>query len=309
MDYKITILLATHNRSHLIGETLDSIVAQTYENWECLIVDDYSTDSTYEVIKQYQEKDSRFFYFSKTTDYKRGLSGTRNQGLDIAQERRAKFIQLFDDDDIMHPRKLELKIKPFYEDDSLDLSICCYRKFYKKKAIEYNLEKAGDKNCNIRTGNLLKSFFLNEINLNSPGPLWKAAVLEKHRFKEDLFYAEEREYYLRILLNEKLKYIAVDKVLFWYRKHSNAITSKFYSDNNIKQKSVEKFRDSFLEEVLKLKNPPFFLLKSYTAQGVKLRKLEYLEKIKSYIYKRKKIFDVKHFFLLMYIIAYRRWKS
>lgn len=282
-------------------------MAQTYENWECLIVDDYSTDGTYDVIKQYQEKDPRFFYFHKTKDYRKGLSGTRNQGLDIAKERSAEFIQFFDDDDIMHPRKLELKINPFYDDDSLDLSICCYRKFCEKQAIEYDLEKAGNNSCNIRTANLLRSFFLNEINLNSPGPMWRAAVLEKYRFRENLFYAEEREYYLRIFLNEKLKYITVDKVLFWYRKHPNAITSQFYSERDIKQKSVERFRDFFLEEFLKLKNAPFFLLKSYTAQGVKQKKMVYLEKIKSYIYEQQRLFDVKHFFLLVFILAYTMW--
>ncbi len=307
MKPKITILLATHNRSHLIGETLDSIRAQTYENWECIIVDDFSSDNTRDIIEEYIKKDRRFLYFMKIHKYNRGLSGTRNQGLDIAKERGANFIQFFDDDDIMHPRKLELKVKPFFDDQSLDLSICCYRKFHEKEAIEYDLEKADDKSCNVRTNNLLKSFFLNHINLNSPGPLWRAAVLKKYRFNEELFYAEEREYYLRIFLNEKLEYKAVDKILFWYRKHPNAITSELYLEKNLKQQSEERFRDYFLEEILKVENPPFFLLKSYAAQGVKLKKAVYLEKIKTLIYKKIGLFDVKYFSLLIYIRMHQTW--
>ena len=307
MNPKITILLATYNRLHLIEETLDSILAQTHKNWECIIVDDYSTDDSRDVIEERCKADSRFSYFPKKRTYKKGLSGSRNQGLDLAKKRKAEFIQFFDDDDIMHPRKLELQLEPFFDDDSLDLTICCYRKFEQNEMIEFDLEKADDKSCNIKTTNLLKSFFLNDINLNSPGPLWRAAVLENYRFNEDLFYAEEREFYLRIFLNERLKHKAVDKILFWYRKHSKAITSNLYTEEKIKEDSVKRFRDSFLEEILKLNDPPFFLLRSYAVQGVKLRKVEYLNKIKSYIHIKSSLFDLKHYFLLVYILINRIW--
>ena len=135
LNPRITILLATYNRAHLIGETLDSIIAQTYSNWECIIVDDHSQDGTESVITHYLDADSRFLYYKKTSNYKAGLSGTRNYGLDLALERDAEFIQFFDDDDIMHPQKLELKIRPLINNPSLDLSICCYRKFHSTETI------------------------------------------------------------------------------------------------------------------------------------------------------------------------------
>src|SRR5690606_22147214 len=100
-ETKVTILLATYNRSHLIGETLYSIQNQTYKNWECIIVDDYSIDNTKEVIEEFIKQDNRFIYFLKTKQYSKGLSGSRNQGLDIAQSRKVQFVQFFDDDDIM----------------------------------------------------------------------------------------------------------------------------------------------------------------------------------------------------------------
>ena len=96
-NYKVTILLATFNRAHLIEETLNSIKSQTYTNWECIIVDDHSTDATPKVVSRLIAEDSRFSYFLKTGAYKKGLSGTRNYGLDIAESREAKFIQFFDD--------------------------------------------------------------------------------------------------------------------------------------------------------------------------------------------------------------------
>lgn len=305
---KITIILATYNRSHLIGETLDSFKSQTYSNWECIIVDDNSNDNTEEVVNNYIREDQRFFYYRKPVKYKKGLSGTRNYGLDLAFSRGVSFIQLFDDDDIMHPQKLEFQIKPLIIDPSVDLTICCYRKFDKVSTIEYDLEKADDHSCNIISNDLLKSFFINEINLNSPGPLWKAEILKHYRFNENLMYAEEREYYLRIFLNEDLRYVPVDKILFWYRKHFNSITSSNLQKNDFKEDSMQLFRDVFLNEILKQKKAPFYLLKFYVAHGIREKKGIYITKIYSYLKKKHIFFDLKYFLLLLSIKFRFVWK-
>ena len=60
----ISIIIPTYNRAHIIGETLDSIIAQTYTNWECIVVDDGSSDNTAEVMAKYIVKDSRFRYYN-----------------------------------------------------------------------------------------------------------------------------------------------------------------------------------------------------------------------------------------------------
>ena len=82
---KITILLATFNRAHLIVETLQSIQNQTYQNWECLIIDDGGTDNTSVVISPILEQDSRFKFLKRTGSYKKGLPGCRNYGLDLSK--------------------------------------------------------------------------------------------------------------------------------------------------------------------------------------------------------------------------------
>ncbi|MDT0648856.1 glycosyltransferase family 2 protein [Autumnicola edwardsiae] len=298
---KITILLATFNRSALVGETLDSIIAQTYHNWECIIVDDHSKDNTEVVISSYLEKESRFSYFRKTEKYKPGLSGTRNYGLDLAAKRGAGFIQFFDDDDIMHPRKLELQMEPFLNNPEIDLTLCQYRKFHNKETIEFNLDKADDGLCSVTTDNLLKSFYLNEIDLNSSGPLWKAYILKNYRFLEDLFYAEEKEFYLRVFYKEKIKYEPIKLVLFWYRKHNKSITSNLYSDPSIKLNSAKLFEEKFLNMVLEKKNAPYFLLKSYTAKFIKNKNLLELKRISEYIKENSHPINFKYWILLIYI--------
>ena len=305
---KIHILLATFNRAHLIGETLDSIINQTYMNWECIIVDDFSSDDTRSVIEGYIKRDSRFSFYPKTEKHKKGLSASRNYGMALAKEKGAGFIQFFDDDDIMHPQKLELKITPLIADPSLDLSICCYRKFNLPQMIEYDLRKADDKSCKIRTKNLLKGFFLNQINLNSPGPLWRAGILTKYRFNEELFYAEEREFYLRIFLNETLKYEPVDKILFWYRKHNQAITSNLYQDKNLKTKSEENFYNLFLNHILKHQKAPFFLLKAYFVSGLKGNKQNQVKRIRKYTLEKYGL-KLNYMKLLLLSVHFYLWKK
>ena len=298
---EVTILLATFNRAHLILKTLESIANQTYTNFECLITDDNSTDDTEVVVSAFRASDSRFFYFKKPKKYPQGLSATRNFGLDLAQDRNAEYIQFFDDDDIMHPQKLELQIEPFIKEPKLDITICMYRKFWDVGQIQFNLKKAFDPSYSIKTDNLLRSFYLNQIHLNSLGPIWKFKVLKKYRFDNTLFYAEEREFYLRIFLEESLKYKLIEQILCWYRKHDQAITSNLYSNPGIKGESEKLFQKKFLELVLKQKSPPFFILKSYTKIAVKRNNTLFLDLLTQYFCQVKNIFKPKHFALWMYI--------
>jgi glycosyltransferase involved in cell wall biosynthesis len=231
MKPTVTILLATFNRAHLISKTLDSILAQSYSNWECIIVDDYSIDTTKEVVDEYLQKDNRFNYFLKTEKYKKGLSGSRNFGLDIAASRKAQFIQLFDDDDIMHPQKLKLQISPMIVDNSLDFSVCKYRHYYGDEVLKFELQ---DEDCKIVSDNLFEDFFLGKMGINSLGQIWKGDLLLKYRFDENLLYAEERDLYLRIFLYEKPKYKNIDYVLFYYRKHLISNTKNRYDSKSIK---------------------------------------------------------------------------
>ncbi|MBT0608449.1 glycosyltransferase family 2 protein [Aequorivita echinoideorum] len=302
----ITILLATYNRAHLIEETLRSIQNQTHVNFECFITDDNSSDDTAVTVKRFCQGDPRFHYFLKPEKYPKGLSANRNFGLDLAEKHGAQYIQFFDDDDIMHPRKLELQLKPFLVDKKLDLTICCYRKFDKTAMIEFDLDLADDKSCHIKTGNLLKSFYLNKINLNSLGPLWKAEVLKRYRFDERLRYTEERDFYLRIFLLQKIRYVPVPYILFWYRKHEKAITSNLYEDNGVYKKEAKRISETnFLNLVLKQEKAPYFLLKSFLKKAIITNNSKNLKGVNNYVLQ--KIFDWKlRYFTILVLNPYFR---
>ncbi len=103
----ISIIIPCYNQGHFLAETLQSVLNQTYPDWECLIVNDGSTDSTKEVAEKWCRKDPRFRYIEKPNG---GRSSARNLGLDSA---KGAFIQLLDADDLLLHTKFEKSMAAF----------------------------------------------------------------------------------------------------------------------------------------------------------------------------------------------------
>ena len=99
----VSVIVSTHNRADLLCETLDSILSQTYENFELIVVDDGSTDNTEEVVKRHSA--GRINYLK--IDNWGGPARPRNIGIEKA---KGKYIAFCDDDDIWLPKKLEKQI-------------------------------------------------------------------------------------------------------------------------------------------------------------------------------------------------------
>lgn len=113
----VSIIVPCYNQSKYLDEALQSVLDQSYENWECIIVNDGSFDETEDVAKKWCYKDSRFKYYYKING---GLSSARNRGLQIAT---GDFIQFLDSDDLLHYKKFEeiFSLKHFF-----DIYICDY---------------------------------------------------------------------------------------------------------------------------------------------------------------------------------------
>ena len=98
----VSIILPTYNRSEFIGKAIESVLAQTHGNWECVIVDDGSTDNTDEVLAVYG--DPRFVCLRQENQ---GVSGARNTGLAAC---KGDVVALLDSDDEWLPTKLETQL-------------------------------------------------------------------------------------------------------------------------------------------------------------------------------------------------------
>jgi len=107
MNELVSIIIPVYNRASLLPETLDSIVSQTYKNFECILVDDWSTDNSVEVANLYVERDSRFKLYKRPTTFKKGACSCRNYGFEKCT---GAFIQWFDSDDLMLNNMIEDKV-------------------------------------------------------------------------------------------------------------------------------------------------------------------------------------------------------
>ncbi len=110
----VSIIMPAYNAEHFLMEAIDSVLAQTYDHWELLIIDDASSDNTGKIALNYQTRDRRIKYFYM--DRIGSPSGVRNVGLKLAQ---GECIAFLDADDCFYPETLERLLTPLVQNQSL----------------------------------------------------------------------------------------------------------------------------------------------------------------------------------------------
>jgi glycosyltransferase involved in cell wall biosynthesis len=104
----ISVITPTFNRAHLLGDTIESVLQQTYAQWEMIIVDDGSTDLTAELVASYNDPRIRFYAFDHSGNY----AVVRNRGLSHSQ---GDIVAFLDSDDTWSPQKLSRVVETFAE--------------------------------------------------------------------------------------------------------------------------------------------------------------------------------------------------
>ena len=213
----VSIIIPTYNRGHLISETLDSVLAQTYTNWECIVVDDGSTDNTDEILANFCKKDSRIHFYHRPKDRLPGGNAARNYGFELS---KGEYVNWFDSDDLMISSKLEKQMNLIAQTNSL-MSICNYEVFEDNidNVVQHKKEKIQKENAfwEYLNGNLFiatitelkNKFFLQTNNL---------------RFDEELMAAQEWEFNCRVLFCIE-DYAYIDETLVKQRHHSDSISN------------------------------------------------------------------------------------
>lgn len=120
IDGLVSVIMPSWNTSNFIAESIQSVIDQTYENWELIIVDDCSTDNTDEVVAKFKDKRIRYFKNEKNS----GAALSRNRAL---REARGEWIAFLDSDDLWSPDKLEHQIN-FMNKHGYTLSYTEYEK-------------------------------------------------------------------------------------------------------------------------------------------------------------------------------------
>jgi len=111
----VSIILCTYNRGPLLPRVIESVLQQTFADWELIIIDDGSSDNTKKIIEPYFEQHQRIRYFFQEN---KGLALARNAGLAVA---RGEFITFVDSDDEYDPKHIELRIKFLLANQDVDM--------------------------------------------------------------------------------------------------------------------------------------------------------------------------------------------
>jgi len=236
---KVSIIIPTFNRGTIITETLDSITAQTHLDWECLIIDDGSIDSTESVINDYSLRDDRFIYHKRPRDRTKGANACRNYGFEQCS---GEFIQWFDSDDIMLPEKLALKIELLNANPSSDFVVC----------EGADIGEGNEKPVKIwslqNEGNLLLNHIRGIVVFGTNGPLFRRSYLENLTlFDESLSIRQEWEFFSRLLMKQP-EVGFLYKVLYHYKTFDSGIRR---NNNYARLKGVIKAERKLLNTINK----------------------------------------------------------
>lgn len=222
-EVKVSIIIPCYNQAAFLKDAVDSVLAQTYTNWECIIINDGSTDDSENVAKQLIQGDARFIYRKQPN---KGLPGARNAALDLCN---GDFVQLLDADDALHPKKLEKHIaliaKNKLDKNDLILSYCSY--VYGENSDIYTTSSP-TLTGRFLTGNPLKELICNWENKFSITPnsffFSSNIFLEQGiRFDEQITTCEDIDCWIRILqLRPHLLFL--DEPLAYYRNTPGSLS-------------------------------------------------------------------------------------
>lgn len=287
----VSIIIPTYNRAHLITETLNSILNQTYSNWECIIVDDGSTDETFSVVKKYIDKDKRFSIYIRPLQMKKGPSACRNYGINKV---KGDFIIFLDSDDLLDLRCLEKRVEFAKKNIELDFWVFKMKTFGFENAPTFIYGEGSNEKIGFYKNDFSKGNHPFVITC----PLWKSKIIkEVGGFNEDLFMFEDPELHLRVLkAGYRFKFANFDDSDCYYRLKENNVT-----DLSKKLSNYYIFFECHLE-----KNDPYSIIyyKKVLNSIILDNKIlnSYLRFFK--LGSRKRILNYKNFIYGLFIILY-----
>lgn len=230
----VSVIIPTFNRRTLLLEAIKSVQAQTYQNFEVLVIDDGSTDNTKEAVENIDDPKIKYFWQNNT-----GLPAVaRNNGL---RKARGEYIAFLDSDDLWLPQKLEKQLKIFSEKKNLLLmatNACYFKDGYCEPAAF-----------------LLKDVYLNfrtelvSNRINNSGAVMRSEVIESVGFQDenpDLRTVEDYDYWLRILKYRDDSAYVMKEQMVKLRLHPSQSTI-YSKDSNSSYKKVNLILDKYVD--------------------------------------------------------------
>lgn len=282
---KVTVAIPTYNRAHYLKEAIESVLNQTYTDYELLVVDNASTDNTEEVVKSFNDK--RIKYIKNETNI--GMVNNWNKCIDLAQ---GEYLIIFHDDDIMKPELLEKEVEILERDNNTVL-------------VAANIDLIDKVGKTLRKNNFniyediifnqyefIKKKYTNNINLPCPTIMYRLLYIKKNkiRFNEEVGLACDTYMCFEINLLPNKLYLLREPLLK-YRIHDNQESYKNFLDMHLTlyEKIAELLVDNNLIDILfSIKNAFIDIILNNLMYNLN-KKLIDINIFQKYLYKMQKI--------------------
>ena len=246
----ISVIVPVYNVQEYLVQCVESLVHQTYNNIEILLVDDGSTDDSGLICDKYADEYENIYVYHKTNG---GLSSARNYGIDKAN---GEYLSFIDSDDFVDTDLYRILINAII-DNSADVVIFGFYNYYsKEKMVKMNLKE-----------NSITTYYGLDANLrlytdfSSCNKLYRKGVFDNIRFPEGKLYEDARTTYRIAEIINSL--IVIPEYIYYYRQRETGIMGTFSTDNYLDRVSVwseiyefekNKFSDEELQYILQRKN-------------------------------------------------------
>lgn len=223
----VSVIVPCYNQGVFLNEALESVYNQTYTDWECVIVNDGSTDDTEVIAQQWAARDNRFKYYYKNNS---GVSSTRNFGISKAS---GQYLQFLDSDDVLDKLKIQLSIDKLKEDKSNETGIVISN----FKMLSSDSKEILPPFCKLEAELFTLGNFLFKWNVAFSVQMqcgfFDAKLFKNIRFPENLSAQEDWVVWIQLLKSTNC--IFVDLPLAYYRVHpSSRMETIGIGDNYLK---------------------------------------------------------------------------
>jgi glycosyltransferase involved in cell wall biosynthesis len=224
---RVSVLMPVFNGEAFLRQSVDSILAQTFRDFELIVVDDGSSDESYSLLAEYAQLDERVKLIRN--DINIGIAGTLNNGL---RECRGEYIARMDADDVSLPQRLEKQLA--FMDRSPDVGLC--GALFRLCGAAEQVSKYPSSDAGIKIEHLLR-----DSAIGHPTVFMRRTLLETpdHRYRQEDFPAEDLWLWIRLGLVTKLANLP--EVLLNYRVHPEQISNTKRGLQRIKALSAQAF--------------------------------------------------------------------
>jgi glycosyltransferase involved in cell wall biosynthesis len=204
---EVSVVIPTYNRATSIVRSLESLRAQTFNEWECIVVDDGSTDNTSEVLEHFCTRDDRFSFYKRGTDRKKGANACRNIGIEHA---RGNFITFLDSDDEYLPNHIQDRLTHL-KSSNADGS---YGAAFVFNGVDRKKTTSRDRRKDESWFN-----FVLENFVGTPFLLLKANIVRETKFDEGLLRHQDWDFLMRLRPDVNVVHYPEPTFVINYVKH------------------------------------------------------------------------------------------